>query len=55
MIPNWLRQRAYLTPNRVALYDETEAISFAELHERTTKRARQLVFLGVKKGMLSLS
>lgn len=50
MIPNWLLQRAYLTPNRIAIYDETEAISFAELHERTAKRARQLVFLGVKKG-----
>ncbi|MGG3841691.1 o-succinylbenzoate--CoA ligase [Anoxybacillus kestanbolensis] len=50
MIPNWLRQRAHLTPNRVALYDDTQVISFAELHERTVKRARQFVYLGVKKG-----
>lgn len=50
MIPNWLRQRAHLTPNRVALYDDTQSISFAELHDRTVKRARQFVYLGVKKG-----
>lgn len=50
MIPNWLLQRAYLTPNRIAIYDETETISFAELHERTAKRARQFAYLGVKKG-----
>ncbi|GIW50405.1 MAG: hypothetical protein KatS3mg080_1016 [Anoxybacillus sp.] len=42
MIPNWLRQRAHLTPNRVALYDDTQAISFAELHDRTVKRASNL-------------
>ena len=50
MIPNWLLQRAHLTPNRIALHDETEAVSFAELHERAVKRARQLAYLGVKKG-----
>ena len=50
MIPNWLLQRAHITPNRIALHDGTEAVSFAELHERAVKRARQLAYLGVKKG-----
>ncbi|KAA0543167.1 o-succinylbenzoate--CoA ligase [Bacillus sp. BGMRC 2118] len=49
--PNWLMQRAYLTPNRVALQMESRELTFKELHENvllTTRRFRQL---GIKQGM----
>lgn len=48
-IPNWLRKRADLTPNRIALTFEEEHISFFELEQKVTKRARQLAALGIKR------
>lgn len=49
-MPNWLKQRAFLTPERIAIKFEGEQYSFLELHRFAEKRARQLASLGVKRG-----
>jgi o-succinylbenzoate---CoA ligase len=49
-IPNWLMQRAFLTPERIAVYDGQGKKTFMELHESAMKRARQLANTGVRKG-----
>ncbi|MFT4417096.1 o-succinylbenzoate--CoA ligase [Fredinandcohnia humi] len=48
-IPNWLQNRAYLTPNRIAIKTDEEEISFLSLHKRVVKRANQLSYAGIKK------
>ncbi|WP_285518190.1 o-succinylbenzoate--CoA ligase [Thermolongibacillus altinsuensis] len=50
IVPNWLHQRAFLTPHRIALYEGEKEITFSELHELAKKKAKQLLRLGVKKG-----
>lgn len=47
--PNWLKQRANLTPNRLAVKVENEELTFDELYKRVQKRVKQLISLGVKK------
>lgn len=42
MIPNWLIQRAYLTPNKIALSYEDEKWTFAELKHHAMRYAGQL-------------
>ena len=42
MIPNWLMQRAYLTPDKVALSFEEEKWTFAQLKEDAVILARKL-------------
>ncbi|QDP99857.1 o-succinylbenzoate--CoA ligase [Lysinibacillus fusiformis] len=49
MYPNWILQRAYLTPLRCALTYEGQTWTFQELNELSMKRARQLTALGVKQ------
>jgi o-succinylbenzoate---CoA ligase len=49
-IPNWLMQRTFLTPERIAVYDGQGKKTFMELHESAMKRARQLANTGVRKG-----
>ncbi|MDO6846711.1 o-succinylbenzoate--CoA ligase [Priestia megaterium] len=49
-IPNGLMQRAYLTPNRVAVETPQTSLTFEELHKRVQKVAQQLSFKGVKQG-----
>jgi O-succinylbenzoic acid--CoA ligase len=49
-IPNWLMQRAFLTPQRLAVNDGRQKKTFAELHESVVKRARQLASIGVRQG-----
>lgn len=49
MYPNWLLQRAYLTPLRSALTYEGQTWTFQELNELSMKRARQLTALSVKQ------
>ncbi|MEH7238903.1 o-succinylbenzoate--CoA ligase [Bacillus sp. JJ1562] len=49
-IPNWLKQRAFLTPNRIAIKTENEEISFLSLHKNVSKKTNQLTFAGVQKG-----
>ncbi|WP_453994261.1 o-succinylbenzoate--CoA ligase [Bacillus nitroreducens] len=49
-MPNWLKQRAYLTPERIALKTEDEEISFLSLHQNVIKTMNQLAYAGAKKG-----
>ena len=49
-MPNWLMQRAFLTPDRIAVQDAGEKKTFSELHDAVLKRARQLAGLGISKG-----
>lgn len=48
--PNWLMQRAFLTPERIAIYSENEQKTFTQLHEAAIKKAGKLAHLGVRKG-----
>jgi o-succinylbenzoate---CoA ligase len=48
--PNWLMQRAFLTPERIAVQDEQGNKTFAELHEAAVTKARKLANLGIRKG-----
>ncbi|MCM3692010.1 o-succinylbenzoate--CoA ligase [Neobacillus niacini] len=49
LMPNFLKNRAYLTPDRVAVYFNKRTISFKELYENTYQTAGQLQKLGLKK------
>ncbi|WP_214483756.1 o-succinylbenzoate--CoA ligase [Bacillus sp. SM2101] len=49
VIPNFLLQRAKLTPNRIAVTYHKEQITFLNLHERAITKARKLHSFGVKK------
>lgn len=50
MFPNWIMQRANLTPKRKALTFENQSWTFEEILEISLKRAYQLTSLGVAKG-----
>ncbi|MFC0298294.1 o-succinylbenzoate--CoA ligase [Geobacillus jurassicus] len=49
-MPNWLKQRAFLTPERIAVSDGKQAKTFAELYEAAAAWARRLARAGVKEG-----
>ncbi|OMP67393.1 o-succinylbenzoate--CoA ligase [Domibacillus epiphyticus] len=49
-IPNWLKQRAFLTPERTALVFEQTSWTFAELYNETLKTASALRGSGIQKG-----
>ena len=51
MEPNWIRQRAYLTPNKVGLSFEKQQWTFKQLNEIATMIAGQLATNGIYKGM----
>jgi len=48
-IPNFLKQRAFLTPNRNALVYENKAWSFIELFEEAKIYAQKISSLGIKE------
>lgn len=50
MYPNWILQRAYLTPLRNALTYKEQTWTFQQLNELSIQRARQLTALGIKQG-----
>ncbi|MCG7342519.1 o-succinylbenzoate--CoA ligase [Sporosarcina sp. ACRSL] len=50
MIPNWLLQRAYLTPDRMALSFGDKRWTFQELSEEATSIARKLRWNGLHEG-----
>ena len=50
MYPNWILQRAYLTPQREALTYEGQTWTCSELNELALKCARQLTALGIQQG-----
>lgn len=48
-MPNWLKQRAFLTPERIALEAGTSMLTFRELDEHVTALAGRLSYAGVRK------
>lgn len=48
--PNWLMQRAQLTPERIALIYEDQTVTFAELFAASKRMAEQLAAHSVRKG-----
>lgn len=48
--PNWLKQRAELTPNRLAVKTDEVELTFEDLYQRVQIQVQHLAFLGVKKG-----
>ncbi|WP_226528400.1 o-succinylbenzoate--CoA ligase [Metabacillus niabensis] len=48
--PNWLKQRAELTPDRLAIKTDEGDLTFCELYQRVQLQINQLVALNVKKG-----
>ena len=50
MIPNWLMQRAYLTPDKIALSFEEEKWTFAQLKDDAVTLARKLKANGLNEG-----
>lgn len=50
MIPNWLKQRAYLTPNKIALSTQNQQWTFKEMEREALKYARQLKAAGFTFG-----
>ena len=49
MYPNWILQRAYLTPTRKGLTFENKSWTFQEIGEISLVRAQQLTAVGIKK------
>jgi O-succinylbenzoic acid--CoA ligase len=52
-MPNWLKKRAFLTPNRPALVFNGQTTTFAQLYEATFSMAGKLTANGVKKGQFT--
>ncbi len=50
MLPNWLKQRAFLTPNRTAIEISNQKITFQQLHEQVMEMAEKISSLEVKMG-----
>ncbi|MER2090122.1 MAG: o-succinylbenzoate--CoA ligase [Sporosarcina sp.] len=50
MIPNWLMQRAYLTPDKTAFSFKNEKWTFAQLKDRAMTLARKLRTNGLNEG-----
>jgi o-succinylbenzoate---CoA ligase len=48
-MPSLLKKRVFLTPDRIAIYFNEEAITFKELYEESLQTAGRLQGLGVKK------
>lgn len=46
-VPEWLRQRAYLSPDRLALVFQQERWTYRELDQRVTQAANRLHTLGI--------
>ncbi len=49
-MPNWLMQRAFLTPDRTAIEIEEEKVTFMELHEKVVSVCEHLTHVGVERG-----
>lgn len=46
-MPQWLKQRAHLTPERIALISEEETLTFSQLERKARAMALRLIALGV--------
>jgi o-succinylbenzoate---CoA ligase len=49
-LPNWLKKRAFLTPDRVAIEYKSERVTFSQLDEKVMETAGKLYGIGVRKG-----
>ncbi|MCP3762414.1 o-succinylbenzoate--CoA ligase [Domibacillus sp. A3M-37] len=49
-MPNWLKQRAFLTPDRSALVFNEQKWTFSQLFDETRRTADRLYSAGIKKG-----
>ncbi|MBL2440214.1 2-succinylbenzoate-CoA ligase, partial [Klebsiella pneumoniae] len=49
-MPNWLMQRAFLTPDRTAIEIEEEKVTFMQLHEKVVSVCEHLTHVGVERG-----
>ena len=49
-LPNWLKNRAHLSPDRPAIEFEGSTYTFLELHGLTEKMAGKLAASGIKAG-----
>lgn len=49
-MPNWLMQRAFLTPERTAIETRESTYTFLQLHEKVLLCCEHLAYLQVKKG-----
>lgn len=49
-MPNWLKQRAFLTPDRTALVFESKTWTFMELYNEALRKAAALSLSGIQKG-----
>ncbi|EIJ79353.1 O-succinylbenzoic acid--CoA ligase [Bacillus methanolicus PB1] len=52
-IPNWLKKRTDLTPDRIAIHFRDSSITFRELFYLAVKTAGQLSEVGLKKGQFA--
>ncbi|SFE37181.1 o-succinylbenzoate--CoA ligase [Alteribacillus iranensis] len=50
VLPNWLKKRAFVTPDRTAIEYKDQQYTFKQLHQLTGEKAGQLAAAGVKKG-----
>jgi O-succinylbenzoic acid--CoA ligase len=50
IMPNFLKKRAFLTPDRIAIYFQEEAVTFKQLYDYAVKTAGQLQTFGLAKG-----
>jgi O-succinylbenzoic acid--CoA ligase len=48
-MPNFLKKRAFLTPERIAVYFQDETLTFKELYDRSLETAGKLQGLGIRK------
>jgi o-succinylbenzoate---CoA ligase len=53
MMPNWLKKRASLTPNRPAIIFNGQQTTFAELYDKAYSVAGKLTSSGVKNGQFT--
>src|SRR5258706_3554592 len=49
-LPNWLLQRAYISPDRLAVIAGSQRITFRELSVQVDSAARKLVTMGLRDG-----
>lgn len=49
MMPNFLKKRAFLTPDRIAIYFNDQSVTFKELYDRSFEAAGRLQSFGLKK------
>jgi O-succinylbenzoic acid--CoA ligase len=49
-MPNFLKKRSFLTPDRTAIYFQEERISFKQLYDKAVSTAGQLKTFGLVKG-----